>query len=109
MSWYNRTGISTDVSRASAGAQIEPASAPLNQMNSLREIFISRRLRDGGKSFLVHVVAFFQVHVVNGRVPGIPRVERDVLLEKSLRERVRDIRSLAGFPGCRGILSGRVG
>src|SRR5450759_4024364 len=101
MSWYNRTGISTDVSRASAGAQIEPASAPLNQMNSLREIFISRRLRDGGKSF--------QVHVVNGRVPGIPRVERDVLLEKSLRERVRDIRSLAGFPGCRGILSGRVG
>src|SRR5512140_1354676 len=109
MSWYNRTGISTDVSRASAGAQIEPASAPLNRMNSLREIFISRRLRDRGKNFLVQVIALFQVHVVDGRVPGFPRVERDVLLDKSLGERVRDIRSLAGFSGCRGLLSGAIG
>src|SRR5512135_527443 len=109
MSWYSRTGISTDVPRANAGAQIDAASTPPRWRNSLREIFISRRLRDLGKSVPVHVVALFQVRVVDGGVPGIPRVEPDVLLDKSLWERVRDIRSPAGFSGCRRILSGTIG
>src|SRR5512135_1688331 len=53
MSWYNRTGTSTDTSRANAGAQIDAASTPPRRINSLREIFISRSLRDRGNSFLV--------------------------------------------------------
>src|SRR5512141_578429 len=109
MSWYSRTGTSTDTSRANAGAQSDTASTPPRRINSLRDSFISRRLRDRGKSFLVHVVALFQVRVIDGGIPGIPRVEPDVLLDKSLRKRVRDIRSPAGFSGCRGIFSGTIG
>src|SRR5512141_1365244 len=74
MSWYSSTGTSTVTPRANAGAQIDAASAPPRWINSLREIFISRRLRDRGKGFLEHVIALFQVHVVDGGVPGIPRV-----------------------------------
>src|SRR5512143_1234909 len=109
MSWYRRTGTSMDVALARAGAQIDAASTPPRRMNSLREIFISRRLRDRGKSFLVHVVALFQVHVVDGDVPGIPRVERYVLLDKPPGEGVRQIRPPAGGPGGRGSLPGAIG